>query len=53
MGINTGAQREREGHQCVYRQVHTQIDRNSSVGIDTGVQIYRDTSVCIDRCTHK
>ena len=41
MGINTGGQRDIEGHQCVYRQVHAQIDRDTSVVIDTGAHTDR------------
>ena len=71
MGIDTGAQRDIQGHQCGYRhrctqigtgtavwlytQVHTQMDRDSSVGIDTGEHTVRQGHHCGYRhkCTQR
>ena len=40
MGIDTGVQRDIQGHNFGYRHRCTQIDWDNSVAIDTGVQTY-------------
>ena len=55
MVIDTGAYTDRQGHQCGYRQVHAQIDRDTSVGIDTGAHTVRQGHHCGYRhkCTQR